>query len=628
MKAKKFLAMLLAAMMTFSLVACGGTAPAGQEASGNEAEAQQDTETDAAPAADVTIENPSIDFSDGQIGFLGNDKVINPSGDDSVIEAGEFNGESAAQITPQGKNPFIAIQMDALVGDAIGDVASVAVTIGIGSNDGNFYAASGSLYEVIGGAKSGGTTWSIYKEDLNPRTIVHELSGAAAEGDYMVLSMESDVARDNGLEPAGLYILDITFLDADGNTIEADSSAVFSSASTGADRSNLFGIANPITVDLAGSGDGWSQIGYQDLTEEEMEALSTPGSVVEIEYSSETGNMWMGLSGDAWLRVGVGDCDGSGQGYAYYNNSRTIAQITYEDIVSVCGDDSSKWGQIFIESDGAFEVYSVKIGQQAPSYTVTGGIDIGLAGSADGWAQIGYDVVLSDEAIEKLRTPGSIVKVEYSADTDDIWIGLSGEGWNRVGVGDADGSGGPDAISDGSVAFVTYDMIAEICGDDSSKWDTTIFVESDGAFEVYSVTVGMASELLPLRNVVTFDGAAKADGWAQADVIADLMADEVSELLVPGSVISISYTSESGEIWLVFPDSEAGWMRVGVGDTDGSGQGYAAYDGSVCQITFETIEDVLGSSNISRWGGRIQAEASTAWEVYSISIGQCADTTN
>lgn len=624
MKAKKFLAMLLAAMMTFSLVACGGTAPAGQEASGNEAEAQQDDSTAAAPAADVTIENPSIDFSDGLVGFLGNDKVINPSGDDSVIQAGEFNGESAAQITPQGKNPFIAIQMDALVGDAIGDVASVAVTIGIDSYDGNFYAASGSLYEVIGGAKTGGTTWSIYKEDINPRTIVHELSGAAAEGDYMVLSMESDVARDNGMEPSGLYILDITFLDADGNTIAADSSAEYADASAGADRSNLFGIANPITVDLAGSGDGWSQIGYQDLTEEEMAALSTPGSVVEIEYSSETGNMWMGLSGDSWLRVGVGDCDGSGQGYSYYNNSRTIAQITYEDIVSVCGDDSSKWGQIFIESDGAFEVYSVKIGQQAPNYTVTGGIDIGLEGSADGWAQIGYDVVLSDEAIELLKTPGSIVKVEYSADTDDIWIGLSGEGWNRVGVGNADGSGGTDAISDGSVAYVTYDMIAEICGDDSSKWDTTIFVESDGAFEVYSVTVGMASELVPIRNLITFDAGAKGDGWAQADVVADITEEDIAAALVPGSVISISYTSESGEIWLVFPDSEAGWMRVGVGDADGSGQGYAAYDGSVCQITFETIADVLGSSDIARWGARIQAEASSAWEVYSVSIGQSA----
>nr|MCR5634783.1 hypothetical protein [Lachnospiraceae bacterium] len=131
-----------------------------------------------------------------------------------------------------------------------------------------------------------------------------------------------------------------------------------------------------------------------------------------------------------------------------------------------------------------------------------------------------------------------------------------------------------------------------------------------------------ASELVPIRNVVKFDNEAKADGWAQADVIADITADDVAGLLVPGSVISISYTSESGEIWLVFPDSEAGWMRVGVGDTDGSGQGYAAYNGNVCQITFETIAEVLGSSDITRWGARIQAEASTPWEVYSVSIGQ------
>ena len=47
------------------------------------------------------------------------------------------------------------------------------------------------------------------------------------------------------------------------------------------------------------------------------------------------------------------------------------------------------------------------------------------------------------------------------------------------------------------------------------------------------------------------------------------MPQEIIDALVPGSVVEINYTSETGNMWLVFPDASNGWTRVGVGDTDG-----------------------------------------------------------
>ncbi len=628
MKAKKVLACLMAGAMVLSLAACGGTettetpATSVEETTTAEPVAEEKTE----PVAEVEVKEDtpkSITFDEGSVSFLGKDTVCNPSADDSVIELGDFGGDSAAVITPQGNKPFVAIQMDAMLGDAISSVASVDLTLAIAAPDGQFHSVSGKVYMVKGEDKSfQGSDWSIYMEKQIPKTITYTLPGAAVAGDYLVLSMESDVAKDEGVGQTTLSILDITFKDASGNVLAADSAAEFVSAATGADRSNLFGITGEVTMELTGSGDGWSQIGYVDFTDEEWAALTTPGSVVEIEYTADTGYIWMGLSGNAWTRIGVGDQDGSGQQYAYRNNSNTIAQITYEQIAAQVGDDTSAWDhQIFIESDGHFEVFSIKIGQQAPRLAVTGAIDIsdiGVVGTNGGWAQNGY-VDIPDDAFELLKTPGSVLAIEYTSESGDLWAGLSGNAWTRVGVGNADGSGSVDAITDGSVCYVTYDMFAAACGEDSSAWDKQIFIESDTNFEVYSVKVGKAVEFKPTNYNVTFNNSATGGAWSQADIL-DLTNEEVLAALVPGSVINVSYTSETGECWIVMNGAEAGWMRVGVGDFDGSGQGYAAYDGSTVQIPYEMIAEYCGD-DISTWGPTIQAEATSNWEVYSVSIG-------
>ena len=112
MKAKKIMALLLASAMTLSLVACGGSATtetsSEAETAVEETEAETETETESeeeAPAEEAASASGevSLDFEDGVIGFVGNDKSVTTSSDDSVITVEDYNGSKALKVTPQGK---------------------------------------------------------------------------------------------------------------------------------------------------------------------------------------------------------------------------------------------------------------------------------------------------------------------------------------------------------------------------------------------------------------------------------------------------------------------------------------------------------------------------------------------
>ena len=130
--------------------------------------------------------------------------------------------------------------------------------------------------------------------------------------------------------------------------------------------------------------------------------------------------------------------------------------------------------------------------------------------------------------------------------------------------------------------------------------------------------VGKAAEFKALKNLVNFEGfAVTGGGWGQDGFE---MPQEILDALVPGSVVSIQYTSENGDMWIVMPDSAAGWMRVGQGNADGSNSDSAVFNGNVAQITYEQIAAVCGD-DVSTWGARMQCEASGAWEVFSVKVG-------
>ena len=620
---------LLASAMALSLTSCGKDDDKKEDTTAKSEEVTTEATSADDSTTEATTEAPqevlaSVDFEDEKFDFVA---VSTESGrDKSELSIADFAGSKALKVTnTEGGNMFIAINVSALLGDDVEKLSSIVLDIGTENPDGSgkFYASSGLIYSYTGESNSEvkGNAWSVYLDTANPKTATFDVSGAgfvAGKDNYIIISKETD----NAPTAQNIYIDNIAFLDASGATLTADSSAAFGNPAgfgSGIDRSNLYGLQK--AVDFAGfqvKGAGWAQDGFE-MPQNIIDAL-VPGSVVEISYKSETGHMWLVMpdSEAGWMRVGVGDYDGSGQQYAYTNNSGNTVQITFEQLAAVLGDDVSKWGaRMQCESDGAWEVTSIKVGQAAPHYAIAqGAVDFtGFQVSGAGWAQNG--VAFTPEVTAAL-VPGAVVEISYKSETGNMWIVMNEAeaGWMRVGVGDADGSGQGYAVQDGAKCYITYEQIAEYCGDDVSKWGSMMQCESDGAWEVTGVRVGPAAEVKPVTAKVDLGAAVSGAGWAQNGV--ELTEEQIAALQ-PGSVISISYKSESGEIWIVMPGAEAGWMRVGVGDYDGSGQGYALFDGSSCQIPYEMIAQYCGD-DVSKWGNVIQFEASTAWEVTSAAI--------
>ncbi len=506
MKTKKRITLSLAAAMAMSVVACGGKGT--DNAKDTNATVQANTETSVAestPTAETTpakttpvantqtaapVGEVSIDFEDGVYGFVGVDKSVNPVGDDSTLSIADFGGSKALKVESNGKIPYVGIQVDALLGDKAANVKTVEMSLGIENPDGEFNAVSGKIYAFLGAEnerKDG--DWSVYLETANPKTAVYAVPDEMSfgEGNYMVVSLETDNGKDAGATPAILYIDNIAFKDASGNVIAADTTAEYVSTATGEDRSNLANVTDAVEFEgFATKGDGWAQSGFA-MTEDILAAL-VPGSVVEISFTSENGDMWivMNEAEAGWMRVGDGT-----NGSSTVNDSKTTAQIPFEMLAEYCGDDVSKWGTTMqCEASGAWEVFSVKVGQAAKSYSLTDTVEFkGFATKGDGWAQDGKDMT---EDILTALVPGSVVEVTYTSESGDMWLVLpdAEAGWMRVG----DGTNGK-AITDGSKAYIPYEMIAEYCGDDVSKWGARMQCEASGAWEVFGVAVGMDSEI-------------------------------------------------------------------------------------------------------------------------------------
>ncbi len=569
----------------------------------------------------LNIINFGTDFSDGEYGFLGIDKWINPSSDNSLMLLSEFDGTNAVKISGQGSDRYIAIQMDAMVGDRISEVATMAITVAVRSEDGNFYAVSGYIYEIFGGKKADDSDWSIYKESINPKMLIHHFSSKPAEGDYVVISLENDVAEDEGIGQQDFYILDITFLDESGNVIPVNTLAEFVPLDNSEDLSNLFGITQCTDAGISTkSCDAWTQTGGV-LPEEALERLYTPGSVITIDYSSVTGNMWVVFPeadesfGDS-LRIGY-DENSNDNDYLYYNSSKNKVQITYEQIASVLGEDTSLWGNVLMcESDGNYSINSVTISLQAPNYCLADALDCEIAVSgAEGWSQ--YGASISEDAVAAICEPGSIIEIKYFSESGECWIVFpdAGVGWSRIGVGDLDNSGSEYAQCDGNTCYITYEQIAAVLGEDTDDWfkyGSRIQIEASTIFDVYSVRVGRRMELMPNNRQI--DIGISGEMLNEGTCIGTILSDEAYEALIaPGSIINISYSSEDGECMAVFSDasqSETGSYIV-------RGEG----DGNYCQITYDMIVAGLGEDT-SLWGRTLEIEALSSFSVYAVTIGQ------
>ena len=577
-KTNKLMALVLAAVMVLSLI----------------------------PAAAAETA-PSLDFEDGNIGFVAvYEGMANSAA--ATLEVVDYNGSKALKVTnDNGKVPYVAFDVVSLLGEKAADVASVEMTMGTQNPDGKFFACSGEMKLFVDGVLSKtARAWFVYMEKKNPKVASFALEDEAFSAEsapLMVISLVVDNGIAKGAAPAVLYIDDVRFLDAEGNVIPADSTASFAAPEGfggGADMTNLQYLgADAVELEgMAGKAAGaWAQDGLE-MTEEFKAAL-VPGAVIEISYSSESGDMWLVLP---WATAGWTRIE---QQTAVTNLSHSTAQITFEQIAAVLGDDISAWGEMLqCESSGAWEVYAVKVGQPTGLKNLANKVSIdGFAKSAGAWAQDGMELTEEQWAMMK---PGAVIEINYTSENGDMWIVLpwAEAGWTRIEQ--------QTAACNGSVCQITYEQIAAVLGDDVSKWGTMLQCEASGAWEVYAVSIASA-EFIPTKGNVAIDGFAPTGAaWAQDGI--ELTEEQIA-MLVPGAVITIQYESENGDLWLVMPWAAAGWSRIQ--------QQTAACDGSICQITYEQIAEVCGE-DVSTWGTMMQCEASGAWQVFAAYIGTAA----
>ena len=419
-----------------------------------------------------------LDFEDGVFAFLGV-SAVKPNADAAAsLEVVDYNGSKALRVAAQGI-PYVALNLEGLAGEKLADVAGVSFDIGVDkAADGKFYAVSGVVYSYTGeNADENKADWSVYMEKKNPRNvkIAFKAPFVAGAGNYVMISREDQA----GGEPATFYLDNIRFLDAEGNAIALDPAAVYVAEASERDLSNLVALTNAVEFpDFHKSAGAWAQDGLE-MPQEIIDAL-VPGSVVEVEYASADGSMWivMPWATAGWMRVG--------QGTAAINNSKNIAQIPYEMIEALCGEDKSTWGAMLqCESASDWEVFSVRVGQRANRIVLKNAVEFpGFTKSADAWAQDGLE--MPQEIIDAL-VPGSVVTISYESEDGNMWLVMpwATAGWMRVGNDGAD-------VADGKIAQVTYEQIEALCGEDKSTWGAMMQCESSSAWNVYAVAVGQA----------------------------------------------------------------------------------------------------------------------------------------
>jgi len=611
-KKAKIFAVVMAAVMTLSMVACG-------EQTGNETPTTAPTATTApteAPVVDpdpttppapqnVTIADATVTFEDGNMGFI---DVYSSHARSAKCELSlvDFNGSKAVKVvntTGASKCPFVAIDASSLLGADVAKVAGVELVIGTSNSTGTFYSVSGEIGSWWGAEAENNSlgTWSVYMEKKNPKVVTAKIPAGnelvADAYNIIYIGLTTDNASEAGV-CSEFYIDDIRFYDAAGNTLKGDTTVAFNWPDlSGPDRSYLYDVANAVEFPgFTTSAGAWAQAGF-DVPQEIWDAL-VPGSVVEIEYSSADGQIWIVMPDAAagWIRVA--------QNKAYINGSQTTAQIPYEAFVELCGEDKTTWGaRMQCEGSADWEVYSLKVGTASKRMAIANPVEFpGFATSAGAWAQNGFE--MPQEIIDAL-VPGSVVEIDYTSADGALWIVMpwAEAGWMRCGQG--------TAVCTGTKCYVTYEQIEEMCGTDKATWGAMMQCEGSADWEVYGLRVGTKLEYPVLGGFVDFPDFAKSAGaWAQDGLE---MPQAIIDALVPGAVVEISYTSEDGDIWIVMPDAAAGWMRCA--------QGAALKDNGKAYITYEQIAAACGEDK-STWGARMQCEGSSAWEVYGVRIGQ------
>ncbi len=634
LKTKKILALLLAGTMTLSMAACGDKdQEATKPAEGTKQESKQETkqETGEKPSEEKPVAGEaSIDFEDGNIGFLA-PYTMPANADSCELSIVDYNGSKALQVkNMDGKVPYLAIDINSLLGADIAKIASVEMLMGTSYDNGNFSASSGKITSWCGESQTEVTDeWSVYMERKNPKVAVATVDAGeefVADADNIIMvSMNTDNGIDEGNGNATLYIDDIRFLDASGNVLKADTSVAFAAPkgfiNEGRDI-NLCYVDNAVEIEgYAPKEAAWTQMGLGEVTDAMKEAL-VPGAVIEINYNA-TEPVWLVAVSDGnpkgdWIRVGTDEnndylCLGN------VSSDNTVVQYTYEQLEASLGKNFTETlTDLQCESKVDWEVYGMKIGQKSDFVSLGAKAEVeGFEVSEAAWTQKGIE--LTDEQ-KALFVPGSIIEIEYKAD-EPVWLVAVSDGnpkgdWVRVGTDEGNDYACLGSVSDGKVQF-TYELLEEALGKDFLSTLVQLQGESKVDWEIYKLSVG--KPIKPAKQATSLEGFAVSEAaWTQKGV--DL-TDEMKALFVPGSVINVSYKADE-PVWLVAVSDgnpKGDWIRVGT-DENNDYANLGAYTDGFVQYTYEQLAEALGDKFIDTLV-TLQCESKVDWEVYSVAIG-------
>lgn len=631
-KKKRFLSIFLVFVMIFSISACSKK---GDKPTDGDQVTVAPTATVAPTTAPVKEPFVGIDFEDGNYGFIELNTAPG-NADKSILSVVDFNGSKQLKVEIQeDKVPYIAIDTSSLLGSKIADVRSIEMDVTVAYKDGKFRAVSGFIYAYSGtDRKESKDPWSVYLETKNPNKVVGTLDKeaqyfVAGAKNLFILTKETDNGKDQGFGSADLYIDNIVIRDANGNAMTVDTTVSFDKPDGfgESDWSNLTKVKDVVEIEgFNVSSDAWSQAGVNTTTNLGTfdASLIKPGCILTINYTSE-GSVWLvAVPGEGapygWTRIQ--------QQTAVKNDSNSICQITYDQIVEALGteDFASSLAILQGEGDAAWSIKSVTIGYEAKQLPATmndASID-GFEVKANEWSQEGVSTTLDGGTFDaSLLKPGSVVTINYKS-AGDVWlVAVPGDGapygWTRIAQGAAAKN------DENNKCQITYEQIVEALGtEDFASTLGKLQCESDQPWEVYSVTIGeFAPLMVKVKDEVAIEGfAVKADGWAQAGVATTTNGGSFdASSLKPGCIVTISYKS-AGNVWLVAnPGNGAsyGWTRIA--------QGIAAknLEGNKCQITYDQIVTALGTEDFAGSLAELQAEGEQAWEVYGVTIGYPAE---
>jgi hypothetical protein len=315
-----------------------------------------------------------LDFSNGKFDYLLVD--ASPVGANRArLALIDYGGRKAVRVELSGGGiPYVVIDASSILGEAVRELREMQVSVAVENPDGEFYAVSGEILAYSGTARTESADhWSVYLPHKNPNIARAVLDG---EGEYFVpgaynffiLTRKVDNAIEAGAAPGNLIITGMRFLDAQGRDLRVNPNAGFAAPEGFGepDRSNLYAVAEEITLDAMGGGSkGWGQA-VALTTLKSGGGLDAqdfgPDSILTVYYSSAAPpelilQSWTegAPEGAGWAKVAP----------AAVNDSSTTAQYLYRDMAAAFGggDFAAYLDRLYVGDTGKeLKVYAVTLG--------------------------------------------------------------------------------------------------------------------------------------------------------------------------------------------------------------------------------------------------------------------------